>query len=133
MRLALLLTALVAWVGFRLYTGIVLEDALITFRYAANLAAGDGFAYNVGERVLGTTTPLFTLLLATCGFLFGTGSIPASALVLGIAAGVGAGWFLHASLTNLEWPSGLCLFVTACFLFHPETFWTTTGGIGRRS
>lgn len=37
---------------------------MITFRYAENLASGQGFVYNPGERVLGTTTPLLTLLLA---------------------------------------------------------------------
>lgn len=40
------------------------EDFLITLRYAENLAAGNGFVYNPGERALGTTTPLYTLLLA---------------------------------------------------------------------
>lgn len=40
------------------------DDAFITFRYAANVASGQGFVYNPGERVLGTTTPLLTLLLA---------------------------------------------------------------------
>jgi hypothetical protein len=39
------------------------DDAFITYRYARNIAAGHGFVYNVGERVLGTTTPFFTLLL----------------------------------------------------------------------
>ncbi len=39
------------------------DDAFITFRYAHNLAHGLGFVFNEGERVLGTTTPLFTLLL----------------------------------------------------------------------
>jgi arabinofuranosyltransferase len=39
------------------------DDAFITYRYARNLAAGHGFVYNLGERVLGTTTPFFTLLL----------------------------------------------------------------------
>jgi hypothetical protein len=39
------------------------DDAYITFRYVDNLAAGNGFVYNVGERVLGTTTPLFALIL----------------------------------------------------------------------
>ena len=39
------------------------DDAYITFRYARNIAMGHGFVYNIGERVLGTTTPLFTLLL----------------------------------------------------------------------
>lgn len=40
------------------------DDAYITARFARNLAAGAGFVYNPGERVLGTTTPLFTLELA---------------------------------------------------------------------
>ncbi|MBI5806122.1 hypothetical protein HZA73_08760 [candidate division TA06 bacterium] len=47
------------------------DDAAITYRYAENLASGNGFVYNVGERVLGTTTPLFTLLLAL-GIKLGT-------------------------------------------------------------
>jgi uncharacterized membrane protein len=41
-----------------------IDDAYITFRYARNLLAGLGFVFNPGERVLGTTTPLYTLLLA---------------------------------------------------------------------
>ncbi|HHW85365.1 MAG TPA: hypothetical protein GX400_04055 [Chloroflexi bacterium] len=40
------------------------DDAFITFRYARNLAEGAGFVFNLGERVLGTTTPLFTILIA---------------------------------------------------------------------
>ena len=40
------------------------EDFLITLRYAENLAHGHGLVFNVGERVLGTTTPLYTLFLA---------------------------------------------------------------------
>lgn len=41
-----------------------IDDAYITFRYAVNIGTGHGFVYNVGERVLGTTTPLFALILA---------------------------------------------------------------------
>jgi 4-amino-4-deoxy-L-arabinose transferase-like glycosyltransferase len=39
------------------------DDAYITFRYARNLASGYGFVYNIGERVLGTTTPVYAILL----------------------------------------------------------------------
>jgi hypothetical protein len=42
------------------------EDFYITLRYARNLAGGLGFAYNPGEHVLGSTTPLYTLFLALC-------------------------------------------------------------------
>jgi hypothetical protein len=50
------------WIAIQ--THAVGEDALITLRYAENIAAGNGFVYNIGQRVLGTTTPLYTLLLA---------------------------------------------------------------------
>jgi arabinofuranosyltransferase len=40
------------------------EDAYITFRYAAQLVAGHGLVYNVGERVMGFTSPLWTLWTA---------------------------------------------------------------------
>ncbi len=40
------------------------DDAFITFRYAANLASGHGLTYNPGEWVMGSTTPLYTLILA---------------------------------------------------------------------
>lgn len=40
------------------------DDPFITYRYAQNLAGGNGFVYNFEERVLSTTTPFFTVVLA---------------------------------------------------------------------
>jgi len=40
------------------------DDAFISFRYAENLANGEGLVYNVGERVEGYTNFLWTLILA---------------------------------------------------------------------
>lgn len=34
----------------------IIDDAFITFRSARNILAGNGFVYNPGEQVLGTTT-----------------------------------------------------------------------------
>lgn len=39
------------------------DDAFITYRYAYNLAVGQGFVYNVGERFMGTTAPFYGILL----------------------------------------------------------------------
>jgi arabinofuranosyltransferase len=39
------------------------DDALITFRYARNILAGEGMVSNVGERIYGLTTPLFGLII----------------------------------------------------------------------
>ncbi|HRV80190.1 MAG TPA: hypothetical protein P5218_02090 [Planctomycetota bacterium] len=56
-----------AWCGMRAYSDYVFEDAYITIRYAKNLATGNGFTFTPGEHVLGTTTPLLTLILALLG------------------------------------------------------------------
>jgi hypothetical protein len=61
------------------------DDAYITFRYAHNIAEGYGFVYNLGERVLGTTTPLYTLLLASFNSL-GLDNLPFYALLINACA-----------------------------------------------
>jgi hypothetical protein len=45
------------------------DDPYITFRYAENIAQGNGFVYNSGDTTLSTTTPLMTLLLALVGLV----------------------------------------------------------------
>jgi hypothetical protein len=59
-----------------------IDDAYITFRYAQNLLNGYGFVYNPGEAVLGTTTPLYALLMAGMGLLFGGSQAPFPTLAL---------------------------------------------------
>jgi len=64
------------------------DDAYITFRYARNLLEGNGFVYNPGEQVLGTTTPLYTSLLAGLAFISGTRDFPALATFVNALAGM---------------------------------------------
>jgi hypothetical protein len=61
------------------------DDALITYRYAYNLASGVGFVYNPGEWFLGTTAPLYGLLLGCIGFFGGPDIIP---LIGGVISGL---------------------------------------------
>jgi hypothetical protein len=60
---ALLWLALAALFSYRL-AGKSLDDFFITYRYAQNLAQGNGLVFNPGERVFGTTAPGLALLLA---------------------------------------------------------------------
>lgn len=53
-----------------------IDDSYITYRYARNILAGNGFVFNPGEHVLGTTTPLYTILLAGLGLLSGGTEAP---------------------------------------------------------
>ena len=87
------------------------DDAWITYRYAYNLAAGNGFVYNPGERVLGTTAPGYALLVGVlalpwpeavpriCGML-GAVALAASALAL-FAFGARSGWGLAGFVAGL--------------------------------
>mgnify|MGYP005849923861 CR=1 FL=1 len=73
------------------------DDPYITYRYARNIAGGDGFVYNPGERVLSTTTPLFALLLA--GLSFFTQALPQAAIFIG-AASLAAGALMLLDLSR---------------------------------
>ena len=94
------------------------DDPYITYRYAANLAEGRGFVYNVGERVLSTTTPLYALLLAPVR-LFGL-SIPLAGSVIGAISLAAAGllfWLLgRAWQTERAGLVGLILLPTSLLL-----------------
>jgi arabinofuranosyltransferase len=68
---ALLGLALIARMLWLAYTNFTEEDAFIVFRFARNLAAGSGFVFNAGERVYGSTTPLYTFGLAVWRWLTG--------------------------------------------------------------
>ena len=70
------------------------DDAFITFRYARNIALGKGFTYNPGAPVLGTTTPLFTAILAFIAALGDSAAIPSAAFVIAIAADSVSAWFI---------------------------------------
>jgi hypothetical protein len=67
-----LLAAVVAWSGWTFWR-YDQDDAFITYRYARQIASGNGLVYNLNEHVLGTTTPLYTLLLAGFSALSGAG------------------------------------------------------------
>src|SRR5262249_54206071 len=56
------------------------DDAYITFRYADRLAAGEGLTYNDGERVFGSSTPLYTFWLAALRTLLPRTPTPALAV-----------------------------------------------------
>ncbi len=69
------------------YHRVQMDDPFITYRYARNLSEGRGFLYNPGEQVLGTTAPLYALMLALMGRL--SDNYPLlSSTVSGIALGI---------------------------------------------
>ena len=127
--LVAMLPSLVMWFLFQRTTGIRLEDALITYRYAENIALGNGFVFNPGERVLGTTTPLYTLILAALGFVFGTASIPVASSILSALLGQLAGFLTFATLRRMQVSRLIALGTSLLLLTQPEIVVSATGGM----
>ena len=100
--LALGWSVVVGLVVFALFRAHGFDDPFITYRYSDNLARGLGFVYNPGERVLSTTTPLYTLLLIAPRLLHF--DLPATSMAISSAA-LAAG--------------GLCLFLLGQRLHTP--------------
>ncbi len=109
------------------------DDAYITFRYAANIARGDGFTWNPPERVLGATTPLFTLLLAGAAWL--GFDIEEAALIFGLAGHALLSLLVFATVPMMVpgWPKPASVWLRAaaalaCAL-HPRMAFTAVGGM----
>jgi hypothetical protein len=81
--------AVVLLAMFRSLGALAIDDAWITFRYAAQFAAGHGLVFNPGEPVQGYTTPLYALLLGGAGAL--GADVPTTATFLGFLGALTTG------------------------------------------
>ncbi len=61
----LTVTVFVFFTGFMFFR---LDDAYIFYQYAKNIADGNGYVFNIGEKINATTSPLYTILLAIIYF-----------------------------------------------------------------
>jgi hypothetical protein len=114
-----------------------IDDAYITFRYARNIVAGNGFVYNTGERVLGTTTPLYTTLMAVEAALAGrrdaaTGlaaGFPELALLTNALADCLSAWLLYRLSRRLGNGTLVGVALAACWAIHPLSVTFAIGGM----
>ena len=97
-----------------------IDDAFITFRYARNLASGNGLVFNLGERVEGATSLSWTLLLAAAETL--RLPIEGAALVLGVAFAVLALREAYLLGRRLGASPAACLAAVALVAVHGR-FW----------
>lgn len=104
---------------------IAADDAAITFRYAERLATGDGLTYNDGERVLGASSGIHTLLLAAGRWL--GASVPSTAVVAGVVGMAACTALVGLVAARL---GGRLPAVVAMFLFLAAPVrWHATGGL----
>jgi arabinofuranosyltransferase len=105
-----------------------IDDAYITFRYARNLAEGLGFVYNAGQRVLGTTTPLYTGLMSLA-WLLGLRDLPSVALVLNTLADAGITALLYWMGRRLSGSRVLAAGVALAWAVSPMSVTFAGGGM----
>lgn len=92
----LLCLGIAAVANFLAHRNFYFEDAFITYRYADHLAQGLGMVFNPGERVLGASSALYTLLLAALTRL-GLGVVDAGGWVYAISLSA-SGWIVARHL-----------------------------------
>src|SRR5262245_21829379 len=104
------------------------DDAMISLRYAWNLAHGAGLVWNPGERIEGVTSFLFTVAMAPAAtFLDKSGAVlfvqlTAIPLVLGIAL------LARRLLRALDAPGWLGMFgAIAVLTYYPLSYWSLMG------
>ncbi len=115
--------------GVTYYT--LVDDAMVSMRYAQHLAAGAGLVWNVGEKpVEGFTNPAWMLLMALLHVL-GIAPAKISAAVMGIAAvllllDVAV---LHRIAERLKPGAGYAPLLTAgmAAFYFPLVFWSLRG------
>jgi hypothetical protein len=108
-------------ITWKLYTHYTYEDAFISFRFAHNISNGLGFVYNANEHIYGTTTPLFTMLLATWVRIF-PNFVVVGASMFGLLAGLTSIVLIWKLLDELQIdPSKI--FLTAGILVLSDKLW----------
>jgi len=104
------------------------DDSFITFRYVSNILEGHGLVYNVGQRVFGSTSPLYMVWLVFLKILFPFNEIPMLAIrgnvifYLGSALGF---LFLFQKLLGLWAPSAVA---ASLFLLRTDILRISMGG-----
>lgn len=92
------------------YPAYLNDDSYITLTYAKNLAQGNGFVFNHAPAVLGTTTPLFTFVVAGLSWIVPYIELPAVAVFVSAFCWLGIVWvfFFFRKAWNLaDWQASI--------------------------
>jgi hypothetical protein len=128
--MAMLVIFVVGILLFQAFQGSrILDDAFITYRYARNIANGNGYTYNPGEHVQGTTTPLFTLILALFSIFFTSNHIPDVSFYISVIADILNTWLLYRIGKHITRSETVGFFIALTFLLQPLRINVAKGGL----
>jgi hypothetical protein len=91
--------------AFLIFPPYGMDDCYITYRYAYNLFHHHQFVFNLGERILGTTSPLYTIVL-TIAQIF-SDNIPLMSNLISCTCSALAGFLLFLVLKKDNLPLGV--------------------------
>lgn len=105
------------------------DDAYITFRYIKDLFAGHGLVYNPGQRVFGSSTPLYVAWLVLLKALFPAADVPELAVRGNAVLYVGAILSICALVAHLTRRGWWGMFVGAIISVTPFYLGISLGGM----
>ena len=108
-----ILTICLGVASFLIFPPYSMDDSYITYRYAYNLYQHNQFAFNLGERILGTTSPLYTLILT--GTQIFSDNIPRMSNLISCISAALAGFLLFLILRKENTSVGILC--ALCFPF----------------
>lgn len=123
-----LLLGLIAFLVRMLSGPWPVDDAYITFRYAENILNGLGMVYNPGEPVLGTTTPLFAMLLVILKLATSLEAPILALYISAVADGFGV-YLLYKLARQMEMPVWACATVSLTWAFYSLSIRYAVGGM----
>ncbi len=93
------------------------DDAYIFYTYAKNIASGNGYVFNLGDKLNATTSPLYTLLLALLFFIFHNAGLTVP-LIGHLIGGISI-WFIAYFLVKIFEEEEFAIFIPLIFLLNP--------------
>ena len=137
------LTSMLVWVctaflvlslGYSTYFHIAVDvlpfdDAFITYRYVDKVLDGKGLVYNEGERVFGTTTPLYLLWLCVLKLALGSVPVPALAVRCNVLFHVVSALAVLALIRTMSGRVVLALLGASLFCLDMSMLQISTGGM----
>ena len=107
--------------------GFPLDDAWIHAQFARNLVLGNGFSYNPGVPVSGSTAPLWTLVMGT-GYLIG-GDVVFAAKLLGVLFLSLSVYFIYVLVRTISGDSREALFAAVLVASLSRLTWASLSGM----
>src|SRR5258706_3196890 len=106
-----------------------IDDAFITFRYSRNIVEGLGFVYNPASHVLGTTTPLFTVLMAAISNILRGEDFPSYAIAVSAVADAGTAVLLFLIARRLSGNRWIGALLGVLWAVAPQSVTFAVGGM----